>query len=65
MTYGDFKDLARRTTSDKVLRDKAFLILLKILNMMGIKEDLLLWFKFFLIKSQKEMVLLIMRLNKI
>ena len=65
MTSGDFKDLARRTTSDKVLRDKAFLILLKILNMMGIKEDLLLWFKFFLIKSQKEMVLLIMRLNKI
>ena len=24
MTYGDFKYLARRTTSDKVLRDKAF-----------------------------------------
>ena len=24
MTYGDFKDLARRTASDKVLRDKAF-----------------------------------------
>ena len=24
MTYGDFKDLARRTPSDKVLRDKAF-----------------------------------------
>ena len=24
MTSGDFKDLARRTTSDKVLRDKAF-----------------------------------------
>ena len=24
MTYGDFKDLARRTGSDKVLRDKAF-----------------------------------------
>ena len=24
MTYGDFKDSARRTTSDKVLRDKAF-----------------------------------------
>ena len=22
--YGDFKDLARRTASDKVLRDKAF-----------------------------------------
>ena len=24
MAYEDFKDLARRTTSDKVLRDKAF-----------------------------------------
>ena len=24
LTYGDFKDLARRTASDKVLRDKAF-----------------------------------------
>ena len=24
MTYGDFKNLARRTASDKVLRDKQF-----------------------------------------
>ena len=24
MTYGDFKDLGRRTDSDKILRDKAF-----------------------------------------
>ena len=24
MAYGDFKDLARRTVADKVLRDKAF-----------------------------------------
>ena len=24
MAYGDFKDLARRTALDKVLRDKAF-----------------------------------------
>ena len=24
MTYGDFKNLSRRTTADKVLRDKAF-----------------------------------------
>ena len=24
MTYGDFKDIARRTASDKILRDKAF-----------------------------------------
>ena len=31
MAYRDFKDLAKRTTADKVLRDKAF--------MMGIKED--------------------------
>ena len=26
MAYGDFKDLARRTASDKVLRDEAFSI---------------------------------------
>ena len=26
MAYGDFKDLKRRTASDKVLRDKAFTI---------------------------------------
>ena len=24
MAYGDFKDLAKRTGSDKILRDKAF-----------------------------------------
>ena len=24
MTYGDFKDLTKRTASDKILRDKAF-----------------------------------------
>ena len=43
--YGDFKDLERTTASDKVL------ILLKILNMMNIKEGFLLWFTRFLIKS--------------
>ena len=26
MAYGDFKDLAKRTAADKVLRDKAFSI---------------------------------------
>ena len=26
MTHGDFKDLARRAASDKILRDKAFII---------------------------------------
>ena len=48
MADGDFKDVARRTASDKVLKH---LILLKILNMMDIKEDLILWFINFLIKS--------------
>ena len=62
MAHGDFKDLARRTVFDKILRDKADIdidkdkkidkkILLKILNMMNIKEGLLLWFTHFLIKS--------------
>ena len=37
MAYGDFKNLKRRTAADNVLRDKA-LILLKIPNMMDIKE---------------------------
>ena len=47
VAYRDFKDLKRRTTSDRILRD---LILLKILNMIGINGDLLLWFINFLIK---------------
>ena len=38
MSYGNFNDLARRTASDKVLREKQ-LILLKIQNVMDIKED--------------------------
>ena len=41
MAYGDFKDLKRRTFSEKLLRDKAFNFA-KILNMMDIKEDWLL-----------------------
>ena len=57
MAYGDFKDLAKRTASDRVLRDK-HLILLKILNMMDIKGMLFLWFTNFLIKSQKAAVLI-------
>ena len=64
MAYRDFKDLKRRTASDKVLRDKAFNIG-KNLNLMSIKEGLLLWFTNFLIKSPQVVVLLIMRLNKI
>ena len=44
MAYGEFKDLARRTASDKVLRDKVYEVkyLLKFLDMMDIKEGLLL-----------------------
>ena len=38
-----FKDLAKRTASDKVLRDKAFNIT-KNLKLKDIKEVLLLWF---------------------
>ena len=41
MAYGHFTDLARRTALDKVLRDKEFR-LLKIQNMVDIKEVLLL-----------------------
>ena len=61
MAYGDFKDLPRRTASDKVLRDKAF-------NMMDIKGGLLLWFVNFLIKTPQAVLLMcmqIIKLNKI
>ena len=40
MAYGDFKDLTRRTASDKILRDKSFNIA-KIQNMMDMKGVLL------------------------
>ena len=49
MAYGDFKDLKRRTASDKILRDKAFNIA-KNPKYNGYQEDLLLWFINFLIK---------------
>ena len=50
MAYGDFKDIARRTASDKEVKH---LILLKILNMAGIKEGLLLWFINFFDRKSK------------
>ena len=63
MAYGDFKDLKRRTASDKILRDKAFNIA------KNPKYDgygsWFIWFINFLIKSPQVVVLLIMRLNKI
>ena len=57
MAYEDFKDLVRRTASDKVLRDEAFNIA-KILNITDIKESLLPWFINLLIKSQNRVVLI-------
>ena len=63
MAYENFKDLAKRTASDKVLRDKAFKMQ-TLQNMMGIKEVLLLRFINFLIKSL-QVVVLRMKLNKI
>ena len=50
MAYVDFKDLKRRTVTDKVLRDKAFNIA-KIQNMMDINVELLQWFISFLIEK--------------
>ena len=58
MAYGDFKDLKRRTFSDKVLRDKAFNIA-KNPKYDGYQRGLAS------IKSRKVVVLLMMRLNKI
>ena len=57
MAYGDFKDLARRTASDKILRDKAFNIA-KNPKYDGYQKGLALWFINFLIKSPQVAVLL-------
>ena len=66
VAHGDFKELTRRTASNKVL------VLLKIQNMMDIKEVLVLWFIIFLVKCPLHLqinllnvVVLIMKLNKI
>ena len=59
-----FKETGVTTYIYKNELDK-HLILLKILNMVGIREDLLLWLTNFLIKIPKGVVFLIMRLNKI
>ena len=50
MAYGDFKDLLRRTASDKILHDKA-INSVKIENMIDIIVDLLQWFINFLIRK--------------
>ena len=51
MDYGDFKDLARSTASEKILRDKAFNIAKKIQNRMSISLELLQWSMNILIKK--------------
>ena len=56
MVYGDFKDIARRAASDKILRDKAFNIT-KNSKYDGYQRRLL-WFINFLIKSRKLVVLI-------
>ena len=50
MAYGDFKDLKRRTASDKVLRDRAFNIA-KNPKYDGYQRDLPSMVYIFLIKS--------------
>ena len=56
MAYGNFKDLARRTASDKVLRDNAFNIA-KNPKYDGYQRRVASMVDKFLIKSQKEAVL--------
>ena len=66
MAYRDFKDLARRTAPDKVLRDKAFNIAKNPKNDGYQRELAYMVYKFFLIKSLLQVVVLLkMRLNKI
>ena len=67
MAYGDYRYLAKRTASEKVLRDKAFNIA-KNPKYVDIKEVLLLWFTIFFIKFSRVVLSLrlqIMKLNKI
>ena len=61
MAYGDFKDLAKRTVSDKVLRDKAFNIA-KNSTCDGYQRGLASMSLY--IRSLK-VVVLIMKLNKV
>ena len=62
LAYGDFKDLARRTASDKVLRNKASNIA-ESPKYGRYQRGLASWFITFVIKPQ--VVELIMKLNKI
>ena len=64
MASGNFKDLKRRTASDKILGDKAFNTA-KNPKHNGYQRGLSSMFIHFLIKSPQEVVSLIMRLHKI
>ena len=59
MTYGDFKDLTRRTASDKILRDKALNIAKnpKYDGYQRVKGVLLQWFRNVLIKRPLVLVI--------
>ena len=63
MAYADFKDLARRTASDKVLRDKVFNIA-KNPKYDGYQSGLASWFTNFQIKSLQAGVLIRMQIMK-
>ena len=62
MDFGDFKDLARRTASDKVLRDKTFYIA-KNSKYGGCHRGLASIVYNFLIKSLQAVVLICMQIN--
>ena len=62
MAYGKYKDLEKRTQSDKVLNTK-LLKLQTIQNMMDIKEDQLQLSISFLIRNKKEVVLTLCQIN--
>ena len=53
MAYGDFKDLTRRTVSDKILRDKLFTIT-KNPKSDGYKKSLASMVYKFFVKEKKE-----------
>ena len=64
MAYGDFKDLARRTASDKLLRDKVFNIA-KNPKYDGYQRGLASMADKFLIKSPHTVVLICMQIISI
>ena len=63
MAYGDFKDLARRTASDKVLRDKTFNTA-KNPKYDGYQIIQFLFFLNFLIKNPQVVVLIVKKFKR-